>query len=90
MNEGIVLLVIVGVALLGWWWLRRRNRARGPAGRGAPSELKRKWRRLSQMPPAQADAALARTLAMLEEKHPGKPRGWYLAKAVEELERSKH
>lgn len=82
----VVLVALVALALL-WWWRSRRSPKRATAKKA--SALKQKWRRLSQMPPAQADAALARTLAMLEEKHPGRRRDWYLAKAVEELERSK-
>lgn len=87
--KALVIAAVVGVALgLLVWWRRRR---RGPRRTGGNREeaLRRKWRRLSAMPPAQADAALSRTLAMLEEKHPGRTRGWYLAKAVQDLERSK-
>lgn len=82
----VVLAALVALALL-WWWRSRRSTKRVATKKA--SALKQKWRRLSQMPPAQADAALSRTLAMLEEKHPGRRRDWYLAKAVEELERSK-
>jgi len=83
----IVAVVLVAVALVVWW-----QRARsGPRRKAKKREdvLVRKWRRLCQMPPAQADAALSRTLTMLEQRHPGRTRSWYLAKAVQDLERSK-
>lgn len=83
----VVAVAVVGAVTLLLWWRSQRSTKRVATKKA--SALKQKWRRLSQMPPAQADAALDRTLAMLEEKHPGRRRDWYLAKAVEELERSK-
>ncbi|GMU59650.1 MAG: hypothetical protein AMXMBFR34_14130 [Myxococcaceae bacterium] len=53
------------------------------------AELKRKYRVLFRMPPAQVEEALLERVEGLAKKFPGKSYRWYLQWLVTDLERAK-
>jgi hypothetical protein len=80
--DGIVVIaVVVGVAVVGLvLWGLRGNEA---------SRLRQRYLRSLHMPRAQAEEALARRLARLQERHPGKSEAWYLRHVLTELRRDR-
>jgi hypothetical protein len=53
------------------------------------SRLRNQYLRSVQLPRAQAEQSLARHLARLQERHPGKTEAWYLRRVLADLERDR-
>lgn len=75
---GIILIVIIG--LFFYLWGRKPRRI---------TELKKKYYKLSNMPPHIAEDTLNRQIESLKKKHPDRPLEWYLEKVIFDLERDR-
>jgi hypothetical protein len=81
LNTDIVVLVVGAVLCLGvLYWLLSGNE---------PSRLRDEYFRSVQLPRAQAEESLARHMARLQEKHPGKSETWYLRRILVDLHRDR-
>ncbi|KFA94452.1 hypothetical protein [Archangium violaceum] len=80
-DTDIVILVVGALLALGvLYWLLTGNEA---------SRLKDQYFRSVHLPRAQAEESLARHLARLQEKHPGKSEAWYLRRVLADLHRDR-
>lgn len=80
-NTDIVILVVGAVLALGvLYWLLSGNEA---------SRLRDQYFRSIQLPRAEAEASLARHLARIQEKQPGKSEAWYLRHVLANLYRDR-
>jgi hypothetical protein len=80
-NWNVVFVVLGAVALLGLIiWV---------VGGNEVSRLRNQYLRSVQLPRAQAEQSLARHLARLQERHPGKTEAWYLRRVLADLERDR-
>jgi len=80
-NTDIVILVVGAVLALGvLYWLLAGSE---------PSRLREQYFRSVHLPRAQAEESLARHLARLQEKHPGKSEAWYLRRILADLYRDR-
>ena len=81
MDREIIILVVGTVLCLGvLYWLPSRNEA---------SRLRQQYFLHGHLPRSEAEAALARHLARLEQTHPGKTEAWYLRQVLAELRRDR-
>ena len=81
MNWNVVFGVLGAVVLLGLIiWV---------VGGNEVSRLRNQYFRSVQLPRAQAEQSLARHLARLQERHPGKTEVWYLRRVLADLERDR-
>ncbi|WP_257458361.1 hypothetical protein [Archangium lipolyticum] len=81
MNWNVVFVVLGAVVLLGLIiWV---------VGGNEVSRLRNQYFRSVQLPRAQAEQSLARHLARLQERHPGKTEAWYLRRVLADLERDR-
>jgi hypothetical protein len=80
--NGTVIAVLVGVGLVGLivWALRLLN----PVNR-----LRNQYLRRVRQTPAEAEQSLARHLARLQERYPGRSEAWYLRRILADLERDR-
>ena len=83
----VAVALVAGLVLV--VWLARGKAAKKKAGAGRVARLRREWIRQSHLPQRQADEALERTVAALQERYPGRSLAWYLEKAVQDLERAR-
>ncbi|HZI05531.1 MAG TPA: hypothetical protein VEZ71_15975 [Archangium sp.] len=80
-DTDIVILVVGALLSLGvLYWLLTGNEA---------SRLRDAYFRSVQLPRAQAEESLARHVARLQEKHPGKSEAWYLRRVLADLQRDR-
>ncbi len=81
MNWNVVFVVLGAVVLLGLiLWV---------VGGNEVSRLRNRYLRSVQLPRAQAEQSLARHLARLQERYPGKTEVWYLRRVLADLERDR-
>ncbi len=81
MNWNVVFVVLGALVLLGLiLWV---------VGGNEVSRLRNQYLRSVQLPRAQAEQSLARHLARLQERHPGKTEAWYLRRVLADLERDR-
>jgi hypothetical protein len=76
----VAVLVVAGIVGLIVWALRATN----PVTR-----LRNQYFRSVHLPRAEAEQSLARHLARLQERHPGKSEAWYLHRILTELRRDR-
>jgi hypothetical protein len=80
-DTDIVILVVGALLALGvLYWLLSGNEA---------SRLRDAYFRSVQLPRPQAEESLARHVARLQEKHPGKSEAWYLRRVLADLQRDR-
>jgi hypothetical protein len=80
-NWNVVFVVLGALVLLGLiLWV---------VGGNEVSRLRNQYLRSVQLPRAQAEQSLARHLARLQERHPGKTEAWYLRRVLADLERDR-
>jgi hypothetical protein len=80
-NTDIIILVVGAMLVLGvLYWLLSGNEA---------GHLRDQYFRSVQLPRAQAEESLARHLARIQEKHPGKSEAWYLRRILADLYRDR-
>jgi hypothetical protein len=80
-NWNVVFAVLGAVVLLGLIiWV---------VGGNEVSRLRNQYLRSVQLPRAQAEQSLARHLARLQERYPGKTEAWYLRRVLADLERDR-
>ncbi|WNG40205.1 hypothetical protein F0U61_45870 [Archangium violaceum] len=81
MNWTVVFVVLGVVVLLGLiFWVVGGNKV---------SRLREQYFRSVPPPRAQAEASLARHLARLQERYPGKTEVWYLRRVLADLQRDR-
>ncbi|QRN98895.1 hypothetical protein JRI60_07645 [Archangium violaceum] len=81
MNWNVVFVVLGAVVLLGLIiWV---------VGGNEVSRLRNQYFRSVPLPRAQAEQSLARHLARLQERYPGKTEAWYLRRVLADLERDR-
>ncbi|HEX8433501.1 hypothetical protein [Archangium sp.] len=82
MNGNVVVAVVVVAVLVGliFWALRFFN----PVDR-----LRNQYLRNVRQPRPEAEQSLARHLARLQERYPGKSEVWYLRRVLADLERDR-
>lgn len=77
----IIVLVIGALLALGVvYWLLAGNEV---------GRLKDQYLRSVHLPRAEAEQSLARHLARIQERHPGKSEAWYLRQVLAELQRDR-
>jgi hypothetical protein len=80
-NGDIIVLVVGAVLALGvLYWLLSANEA---------SSLRDQYFRSVHLPRAEAEQSLARHIARLQERHPGKSEAWYLRHVLADLHRDR-
>ncbi len=81
-NGTVVIAVLVALGIVGLivWALRVTN----PVDR-----MRNQYFRRVHLPRAQAEESLARHLARLQERHPGKSEAWYLHQILADLKRDR-
>lgn len=80
-DTDLVILVVGALLALGvLYWLLSGSE---------PSRLRDQYFRSVQLPRAQAEESLARHVARLQEKHPGKSEVWYLRRVLADLQRDR-
>ena len=82
MNGTVVIAILVALGIVGLivWVLRVTN----PVDR-----MRNQYFRHVHLPRAQAEESLARHLARLQERHPGKSEAWYLHQILADLKRDR-
>ena len=81
MDREIIILVVGTVLCLGvLYWLLAGNEA---------SRLKDQYFLNAGLPRAEAERALGRHLARLQQTHPGRSEAWYLRQVLAELRRDR-
>ncbi len=81
--DTVIIIAVIAVMFGVYMFVR----GRGPSPKTA--ELKRRYFRLLNQPQGYAEEVLERTIASLRQKYPGRSYGWYLEKAVYDLERDR-
>jgi hypothetical protein len=81
-NGLVVIAILVGVGIVGLivWGLPRLN----PVPR-----LRNQYFRSVRQSPTEAEQSLARHLARLQERYPGKSEAWYLRRVLADLRRDR-
>ena len=81
-NGTVVIAVVVALGIVGLivWILRSTD----PVTR-----MRNQYLRRVHLPRAQAEESLARHMARLQERHPGKSEAWYLHQILADLKRDR-